>query len=300
MRAVIYLVSGVLTGFLLFPPPLLSALGTLFQPLPEVQDPGSTIALVPDADTAYARTAFLRGTNKVATETLLRAGLAPDALEKGADLDGDGDPDDIHLRLEVVTVSAAEGEHWAFVPKAFGLAQWQVPQELPAVSSPASPDLRMEQGDTVLITLENSFHLPLALQFEGVDAEALSPVGPPADLADVAMPGEARTYRLTPVNVGEGRYGAQDATAVTRGLQGRVIVEENRPDNTLVTVDTAWQLRVPPFATVLADTSVAAAMDTSDLLQFSGFGLALGLALAGLGGLLLPMWRKRPAPGRPT
>ena len=133
-----------------------------------------------------------------------------------------------------------------------------------------------------------------------MDAEALSPVGPPADLADVAMPGEARTYRLTPVNVGEGRYGAQDATAVTRGLQGRVIVEENRPDNTLVTVDTAWQLRVPPFATVLADTSVAAAMDTSDLLQFSGFGLALGLALAGLGGLLLPMWRKRPAPGRPT
>lgn len=298
MRAVIYLVSGVVTGILLFPQPLLSALGALFQPLPAVQDPGNTVGLVPDADNSYAHTAFLRGTNQVATQTLLRAGLAPDALEKGADLDGDGDPDDIHLRLEVATLSAAPGEHWAFVPKAFGLAQWQVPPGLPAQTPPASPDLRMEQGDSVLITLENSFHLPLALQFEGVEAESFTPVGPPADLALVALPGEARTYRLTPLSVGEGRYGAQDSTAVARGLQGRVIVEENRPDNTLVTVDTAWQLRAPPFATILADTSVEAAMDTGDLLQFSGFGLALGLAMAGLGGLLLPGERKRPAPGR--
>ena len=122
MRAVIYLVSGVVTGILLFPQPLLSALGALFQPLPAVQDPGNTVVLVPDADNSYAHTAFLRGTNQVATQTLLRAGLAPDALEKGADLDGDGDPDDIHLRLEVATLSAAPGEHWAFVPKAFGLA----------------------------------------------------------------------------------------------------------------------------------------------------------------------------------
>ena len=53
------------------------------------------------ADNPHAVAAFVRGTNNVSQDTLLKSGLTPDAVVKGADLDGDGDPDEIHIRLEV-------------------------------------------------------------------------------------------------------------------------------------------------------------------------------------------------------
>ena len=53
------------------------------------------------ADNPYSVAAFVRGTNNIKADTLLKSGLAADAVEKGRDLDGDGDPDEIHIRLEV-------------------------------------------------------------------------------------------------------------------------------------------------------------------------------------------------------
>ena len=53
------------------------------------------------ADNPYGVAAFVLGTNNVSKETLQRSGLSPDAIEKGRDLDGDGDPDEIHIRLEI-------------------------------------------------------------------------------------------------------------------------------------------------------------------------------------------------------
>lgn len=91
------------------------------------------------ADNPHAVAAFVRGTNNVSRETLLAAGLTPDAVEKGADLDGDGDPDEIHIRLEVVELNGASPDSnlpvtsfeiapgvtpglWVFAPKSFGMA----------------------------------------------------------------------------------------------------------------------------------------------------------------------------------
>jgi hypothetical protein len=296
MRAVIYLVSGAVSAFLLYPPQVLPALLALFTPEPVGLSLQHTPLTDSDADNAAVRTALLRGTNKVSTETLLQAGLAPDALEMGADLDGDGDPDDIHLRLEVAMLSADPDAPWAFVPKAFGMSQWQLPQTAPGMTPAASPDLRFEQGDTVLITFENSLHLPLSLQFDGVDAVAQQAAVPGASLAAgtsiSVLPGQALAYRLSPLSPGEARYQAQDPAAAARGLQGRILVEENQPDNALQTVDTAWLLATPAVTGALIDTSVSASMDADAVLQYSGFGLALGLALAGMGGLL-PLRRRR-------
>lgn len=298
MRAVIYLGSGILAAFLLYPPQVLPALLALFTL--ESPDPGQQIAPLPfpDPDNTAVRNALLRGTNRVSTETLLRAGLAPDALEMGADLDGDGDPDEIHLRLEIAMSSTAPDAPWAFVPKAFGLSQWQLPQSLPGARLAASPDLYFEQGDSILITLENSLPVPLTLLFEGVAAVVQSAALPDAGLAagnsPPVLPGQTLAYRLNPLTPGEAGFKAQEPAAAARGLQGRLFVGENQPDNTLQTVDTAWLLSAPAAPGALLDTAVAASMDAGAVLQYSGFGLALGLALAGLGGLL-PLRRRRAA-----
>jgi len=295
MRAVIYLVSGVLCSVLLYPPQLYSALLALRSAPSTIPGPGQTNAPFVAGEYSHAMTAFLRGTNRVPTDTLLRSGLAPDTLEKGADLDGDGDADEIHLRLEVAELADAASGQWAFVPKAFGRIQWQRGQEAGAAQPPSSPDLHVEQGDRLLITLENTHHLPHGLLFEGLDAQPVTAQGMPVNSATAAQPGEARTYLLMPLSVGTASYKADAASAVAMGLQGRLIVAENLPDNPLQTVGDDWQLRPAPAVQSLALTPQPPAMDTAQLLQFSGFGLALGLALAGLLGVLLPLRRKQTA-----
>ena len=62
------------------------------------------------ADNPYAVAAFVRGTNNVPEQVLLASGLTPDAVEKGRDLDGDGDPDEIHIRLEVAELNGGSPE----------------------------------------------------------------------------------------------------------------------------------------------------------------------------------------------
>ena len=91
------------------------------------------------ADNPSAVAAFVRGTNNVSQQVLLDSGLTPDAVEKGRDLDGDGDPDEIHIRLEVAELNGSSPDlnepttqysiapgikpgFWVFVPKTFGMA----------------------------------------------------------------------------------------------------------------------------------------------------------------------------------
>lgn len=233
---------------------------------------GVSIAASPtcNADNPYAIAAFVRGTNNVSNDTLMRAGLAPDAIVKGADLDGDGDADEIHIRLEVAELNGGSPDEqepvlqyaiapgitpgiWAFVPKSFGMASenFESNRAMELLRLP-SPAIRIEQGDRVLITLENTHYMPHTIHFHGVDhayqrSDGQGNDGVPMTSEMPVMPGESRTYELTPRSSGTAFYHChvQPQAHVLMGLQGMFIVEENRPDNTLQTMNIgAGQLRV--------------------------------------------------------
>ncbi|MDX1380314.1 MAG: multicopper oxidase domain-containing protein, partial [Xanthomonadales bacterium] len=139
------------------------------------------------ADNPYAVAAFVRGTNNVSPDTLARSGLTADAVEKGRDLDGDGDPDEIHIRLEVAELNGgttlpggpvtryeiAPGVRpglWVFAPKLVGMAVENFESNVarPDLRLP-SPALRVEQGDRVRITLENAHYMPHTIHLHGAD-----------------------------------------------------------------------------------------------------------------------------------
>ncbi len=284
MRAVIYLVCGAALSAALWPPRLACTLNPAC-PAPATPAAASDTLI---ASPELLHSALLRGTNRVATDTLLQTGLAPDALITGADLDEDGDADEIHLRLEVALLEDAAAGPLAFVPRSWGHWQW-----LPPDATTTSPTLQFEQGDRLLITLENPLAVPLDLQVDGVLATPVDAAGvliAPQDLP----PGGVRTYRLELPEPGEAQYRAADATLAGRGLQGLIQVVPNVP---------AWQgpLLAPEWtlatrAVPSMDTRVEDPMSADEVLQLSAFGLALGLALAGLGGLPWP-GRRRSAAG---
>src|SRR5262245_42420642 len=55
-------------------------------------------SLACNPDNPWAVAAFVKGTNNVSMETLMKSGLAPDAVVMGEDKDGDGDPDVITIK----------------------------------------------------------------------------------------------------------------------------------------------------------------------------------------------------------
>jgi len=226
------------------------------------------------ADNPHAIAAFVRGTNNVSQQTLLESGLTPDAVEKGRDLDGDGDPDEIHIRLEVVELNGGSPELdaaiaqysiapgvqpglWVFAPKMFGMAtesfESLTAQTMLRLPSPA---IRVEQGDRISITLENSHYMPHTVHFHGVDHAFVDSDGEGNDGVPLTselpvMPGGARTYELQPRSAGTAFYHChvQPHVHVMMGLQGLFIVEENRADNWLQTLNVgAGQVRVPSRA----------------------------------------------------
>ncbi|MEZ5489453.1 MAG: multicopper oxidase domain-containing protein [Gammaproteobacteria bacterium] len=223
------------------------------------------------ADNPYAVAAFVRGTNNVSRETLMAAGLTPDAVEKGADLDGDGDPDEIHIRLEVVELNGASPDSnlpvtsfeiapgvtpglWVFAPKTFGMATVNFESnQARDILRPPSPTIRIEQGDRVFITLENTHYLPHTMHFHGVDHPFLDANGEGNDGVPVTselplQPGQARTYEMQPRQPGTMFYHChvQVQVHVMMGLQGMFVVEENRPDNWLQTLNVgAGHVRAP-------------------------------------------------------
>ncbi|MFP6817448.1 MAG: multicopper oxidase domain-containing protein [Pseudomonadales bacterium] len=226
------------------------------------------------ADNPHAVAAVVRGTNNVSQQTLLASGLTPDAVEKGADLDGDGDPDEIHIRLEVVELNGGSPEldkpttqfaiapgirpgFWVFAPKLFGMAteNFESLKARPMLRLP-SPAIRIEQGDRVRITLENTHYMPHTIHFHGVDHPFLDANGEGNDGVPITsetpvMPGAARTYELQPRQSGTMFYHChvQPQVHIMMGLQGLFVVEENRPNNWLQTLNIgAGHVRVPSAA----------------------------------------------------
>lgn len=228
------------------------------------------------ADNPWAVAAFVRGTNAVSDQTLSQSGLTRDAVVKGEDLDGDGDPDEIHIRLEVAELNGASPESaelmtqfsiapgirpgfWVFAPKLAGMAtenfESLVARNLLRLPSPA---IRVEQGDRVLITLENSHYMPHTIHLHGSDHPFRDISGEGNDGTPMAsevpvMPGGARTYELTPRNSGTKFYHChvQPHVHVMMGLQGLFVIEENRPNNWVQTLNPgAGQVRAPSRASI--------------------------------------------------
>ena len=131
--------------------------------------------------------AFVKGTNNVSMDTLMSSGLSPDTVVLENDRDGDGDPDEVHIRLEVAELNGRSPDvafpvpaysiapgiqpgFWVFVPKAHGMATKNFESfEANALLRVPSPTLRVEVGDRVRITLENTHYLPHTIHLHGVD-----------------------------------------------------------------------------------------------------------------------------------
>lgn len=222
-------------------------------------------------DNPHEVAAFVRGTNKVSHGTLMQSGLAPDAVVKGKDLDGDGDPDEIHIRLEVMELNGRSPDDnepittfdiapglqpgfWVFAPKTFGMSTENLEtMKAKSVLRVPSPVIRVEQGDTVKITLENTHYLPHTIHLHGVDHPFVDENGEGNDGVPQTselpiMPGESRTYEMTPRAAGSMMYHChvQPHTHVTMGLLGMFVVEENRPNNWVQSMNVgAGQVRYP-------------------------------------------------------
>ncbi|KAF3982170.1 MAG: multicopper oxidase domain-containing protein [Methylococcales symbiont of Hymedesmia sp. n. MRB-2018] len=207
-------------------------------------------------DNPYNIAAFVKGTNNVSMATLMNTHLAPDTLIKGKDLDGDGDPDEIHIRLEVLelngfspdladpvtTYNIAPGIQpgfWTFVPKHRGMSNKSAETLVanPLIRLP-SPAIRVEQGDKVFITLENSHYFPHTIHLHGVDHSFQTTKGEgndgvPQTSNKLIMPGKQFTYEITPRQPGTMVYHChvQAHTHIMMGLIGMFIVEENRANN---------------------------------------------------------------------
>ncbi len=90
-------------------------------------------------------------------------GTSEQALVLGRDLDGDGDPDEITIRLEVIEVTEEvyPGEFvkfWVFAPEGRGMAP---------VARVPSPTIRVEEGDRVRIILQNTHYFPHTIHPHG-------------------------------------------------------------------------------------------------------------------------------------
>ena len=219
-------------------------------------------AVTCEADNPWLVAAAVRGTNRVGHRALHRSGLTGDAVVKGDDLDGDGDPDEIHIRLEVAELNGNSPESrepatqyaiapgikpglWVFAPKLAGMARenFESPWARPGLRLP-SPAIRVEEGDRVTITLENSHYMPHTLHLHGADHGFTTAAGAGNDGVPIAsevpvLPGSARSYELTPRHPGTMFYHChvQPHVHVMMGLQGLFIVEENRPNNWLQTLN---------------------------------------------------------------
>jgi hypothetical protein len=250
-------------------------------------------------DNPWAVAAFVKGTNNVSMDTLMRAGLAPDAVVMGEDKDGDGDPDVITIKLEVVELNGRSPDIpeplptyfiapgiqpglWVFAPKIHGMATKNADSiEANELLRAPSPVIRVEQGDTVQVILENTHYFPHTIHFHGVDHpyshhEHQGNDGVPEASELPVMPGESRTYEfsqfdnpgfhtghgevmpgksrvfeLAPRQPGTMFYHChvQPQHHIHMGLQGMFVVEENRPNNWVQTLNIgAGQVRHPSVA----------------------------------------------------
>jgi FtsP/CotA-like multicopper oxidase with cupredoxin domain len=156
------------------------------------------------------------------------ARIAEDAVTVGRDLDGDGDGDEVHIRLEVIEITEEvyPGGHvpfWVFAPVGRGMT--------PVARAP-SPTIRVEEGDRVRVTLENTHYFPHTIHLHGTIHPNASD-GVPDITQPAVNPGEAFTYEFVAKNPGTHWYHChvQPDVHVEMGLVGMLIIEPNRPDN---------------------------------------------------------------------
>jgi len=209
-------------------------------------------------DNPYDVAAFVKGVNNVSMPTLMSTHLSEDALTKTDDLDGDGDPDVIRIKLEVIELNGAspDGDFlipsydilpgvqpglWVFAPKTSDMAvkNYGSNQANYFLRAP-SPVIRVEQGDQVYITLENTHYFPHTIHFHGVDHPWKTADGGDNDGAAhggadhvSVFPGDSHTYEMKPRTAGTMLYHCHVQTDrhFMMGMAGMFIVEENRPNN---------------------------------------------------------------------
>lgn len=218
--------------------------------------------------------AFVKGTNGISMDTLMQTQLAADAITMSDDFDGDGDPDKIIIKLEVVelnghspdmkdpntTFDIAPGiqpTFWVYAPKTRDMSTKSLyePEANPLLRAP-SPVIRVEQDDVVWIVLENTHYLPHSIHLHGIDHPFMDHGGGGNDGVGQTsnmdtMPGESKTYVIKPRQPGTMYYHChvQPHTHIPMGLQGIFIVEENRPNNWVQTLNVgAGQVRHPSVA----------------------------------------------------
>ncbi|MFB6346599.1 MAG: multicopper oxidase domain-containing protein [bacterium] len=222
-------------------------------------------------DNPHTVAASVKGTNTVDTQTLKKSGLSRDAIVKKNDRDGDGDPDEITITLEVIELNGWSGEtvtpvptysiapgltpgFWVFAPKTRGMATASR-EDLdanPLLRVP-SPSIRVEKGDDVTVKLENTHYLPHTIHLHGADhafrnAEGQGNDGVPQTSEKPVLPGETCRYSLKPRTTGSMFYHChvQPRSHIMMGLQGLFVVESDRPDNSLQTINVgAGRVRAP-------------------------------------------------------
>ncbi len=218
--------------------------------------------------------AFVKGTNGVSMKTLMETQLAADAITLSDDVDGDGDPDKIIIKLEVAelnghspdmkdpttTFDVAPGiqpTFWVFAPKTRDMSTLSIYEPIanPLLRVP-SPVIRVEQNDVVWLVLQNTHYLPHSIHLHGIDHPFMDHSGSGNDGVGQTsnmdtMPGESKTYVIKPRQPGTMYYHChvQPHTHIPMGLQGIFIVEENRPNNWPQTLNVgAGQVRHPSEA----------------------------------------------------
>jgi hypothetical protein len=216
----------------------------------------------------------VKGTNNVSMSTLMDTYYAADAIIKKDDRDGDGDPDVIIIKLEVAelnghspdfngfvpTFDIAPGIQpgmWVFAPKSRGMAtnSFVGLDANPLLRAP-SPVIRVEQGDTVWIQLENTHYFPHTIHLHGVDHPFIDSSGEgndgvPQTSDKYVLPGQSRTYEIRPSQPGTFVFQCHVLTHVhlAMGLVGMFNVEENRPKNWVQTFNVGGgQVRYPSKA----------------------------------------------------
>lgn len=220
---------------------------------------------------------LVKGTNNISMSTLMKTALSPDAVIKTDDIDGDGDPDRIVIKLEVIELNGASPDFegviptfdiapgikpgaWVFAPKTSGMSteNFESNRANSLLRLP-SPVIRVEQGDIVQIVLENTHYLPHTIHLHGVDHQfkkghgigELGNDGVPQTSEHFLMPGKQRIYEIKPRQTGTMLYHChvQTHTHLAMGLVGMFIIEENRPNNWLQTLNIGGgQVRHPSVA----------------------------------------------------
>ncbi|QFY42631.1 multicopper oxidase domain-containing protein [Candidatus Methylospira mobilis] len=217
---------------------------------------------------------FTKGTNNVSMQTLMDTNLAADALTISNDMDGDGDPDQYIIKLEIMEVNGHSPDFagvvptfdiapgiqpgfWVFTPKTRDMStkSFASAEANPLLRMPA-PVIRVEQGDVVWLVVENTHYFPHSIHLHGVDhpfmdhsGEGNDGVGQTSQM-DI-MPGESKTYVIKPRQAGTMYYHChvQPHTHIPMGLAGLFVVEENRPNNWVQTFNVgAGQVRHPSVA----------------------------------------------------